>query len=391
MQKIYRILRDNKETGPLTLEELVAMSLKPFDLIWVDGRSAGWRYPSEVEALKPYLGINENIENPQPSVSARLIHPASNEVRPEVIHEEIPLNQNMEEAEVLTSENIEKKAAEIYRRVQAYSEMNNREKEGTQTKYAKSLEDLKQEYADWLHTKKQKKKFSFTKKGLVFVGSLGCLIAAWFIFAGNKKTNGESEITEPNRYISNAVYLKDQQAATAELKDNSIRPQQKTSSGSIVRSGNKEQSVDQFIDSIERILDKQNLIVSGTRHKKHSKNINNIKADVGSAEEAPKLMVEKPDSKEVPLSELINMNAHYMYDTHQHLFGLEVTIQNKSRQLLKKVTVDVFYYKKGERLFDKETLYFNNIQPGNSFTLSTAGNKKAVSARFQLGQIIGEN
>ena len=80
-----------------------------------------------------------------------------------------------------------------------------------------------------------------------------------------------------------------------------------------------------------------------------------------------------------------------MYDVNQQLFGLEVTIQNKSMQLLKKVTVDVFYYKKGDKLFDKETLYFNNIQPGNSFTLSTQGNRKALAAKFQLGQVIGEN
>src|SRR5947209_3140572 len=65
MQKIYRILRDNKEKGPFTIEELVQFSLKPYDLIWVDGRSAGWRYPSEIEALKSYLPGQESAEKNQ--------------------------------------------------------------------------------------------------------------------------------------------------------------------------------------------------------------------------------------------------------------------------------------------------------------------------------------
>ena len=52
--KIYRLLRSNKESGPYSAEELVAMGLKPYDLLWADGRSAAWRYPSEIEALRAF-------------------------------------------------------------------------------------------------------------------------------------------------------------------------------------------------------------------------------------------------------------------------------------------------------------------------------------------------
>jgi hypothetical protein len=50
----YRLLRSNKESGPYALNDLVALGLKPYDLVWVDGRSAAWRYPSEVDELKEY-------------------------------------------------------------------------------------------------------------------------------------------------------------------------------------------------------------------------------------------------------------------------------------------------------------------------------------------------
>lgn len=53
--KVYRLLRNNQETGPFTAEELLQKGLKPYDLIWVDGKSAAWRYPSEVDVFKPYI------------------------------------------------------------------------------------------------------------------------------------------------------------------------------------------------------------------------------------------------------------------------------------------------------------------------------------------------
>lgn len=50
----YLLLRDNKETGPYTMDELVKLGLKAYDLVWIQGKSAAWRYPSEIAELKPY-------------------------------------------------------------------------------------------------------------------------------------------------------------------------------------------------------------------------------------------------------------------------------------------------------------------------------------------------
>jgi hypothetical protein len=59
--KPYRLLRNNKETGPYSAEELIAMGLKAYDLVWVDGKSAAWRYPCEIAALKPYAPEAEDM------------------------------------------------------------------------------------------------------------------------------------------------------------------------------------------------------------------------------------------------------------------------------------------------------------------------------------------
>jgi len=55
----YLLLRSNKQSGPYSLQQLVTLGLKPYDLVWLEGRSAAWRYPSEVEGLKPYAPATE--------------------------------------------------------------------------------------------------------------------------------------------------------------------------------------------------------------------------------------------------------------------------------------------------------------------------------------------
>ena len=55
--KVYRLLRNNKEEGPFTAEELIQKNLRPYDLIWVDGSSAAWRYPGEIPQFKQYVPL----------------------------------------------------------------------------------------------------------------------------------------------------------------------------------------------------------------------------------------------------------------------------------------------------------------------------------------------
>src|SRR5687767_928338 len=55
----YLLLRDNKQTGPYTAEELAAKGLKAYDLVWLEGKSAAWRYPSEIQELKPFAPVVE--------------------------------------------------------------------------------------------------------------------------------------------------------------------------------------------------------------------------------------------------------------------------------------------------------------------------------------------
>lgn len=74
----YLLLRDNKESGPYSFDDLKAKGLKAYDLVWVDGRSAAWRYPCEIEELRPFSPVVE--EQPfdrfykKPSTQSNPVH-----------------------------------------------------------------------------------------------------------------------------------------------------------------------------------------------------------------------------------------------------------------------------------------------------------------------------
>lgn len=81
MAQLYRLLRNNKESGPYPIEELISMRLKAYDLVWVEGKSASWRYPCEINELKSYAPVATE------DLYQQYFHPAGNKaqmVNPEI-------------------------------------------------------------------------------------------------------------------------------------------------------------------------------------------------------------------------------------------------------------------------------------------------------------------
>ncbi|HYH14221.1 MAG TPA: hypothetical protein VD794_03315, partial [Flavisolibacter sp.] len=183
---MYRILRNNKEQGPYSLDELVQLSLRPYDLVWIEGKSACWRYPSEIEDLKSYVNGAPPATAPLQSLSLPVV--------PKIITPEMPVANTGTEQEgpELTAEMLEQKANAIYQRIQAYNAKCEQDAKDVQTKYARSLEDLKQDYADWLHGKKHKKReLNASNKGWVAFGAVSAAFII-FVIAGKDK-----EVTWP--------------------------------------------------------------------------------------------------------------------------------------------------------------------------------------------------
>lgn len=72
MEKVYLLLRNNEQTGPYTIEEMLQQQLLPTDLIWIEGKSATWSYPSEIDwsrTLAPVKPIKPSAPCTEPTRS----------------------------------------------------------------------------------------------------------------------------------------------------------------------------------------------------------------------------------------------------------------------------------------------------------------------------------
>jgi len=59
--KKYLLLRDNRQSGPHSIEQLGSIGLLPMDLIWMENESTSWNYPEEIEELK-HLILHDNAQ-----------------------------------------------------------------------------------------------------------------------------------------------------------------------------------------------------------------------------------------------------------------------------------------------------------------------------------------
>jgi hypothetical protein len=58
--KKYLLLRDNRQSGPHTIQQMGSFGLHPLDLIWIENESTSWKYPEEVEELKDLVCHDAN-------------------------------------------------------------------------------------------------------------------------------------------------------------------------------------------------------------------------------------------------------------------------------------------------------------------------------------------
>ena len=53
--KKYLLLRNNRQSGPYTIEQVGSINLLPMDLIWIENESTVWKHPEEIKELKSHV------------------------------------------------------------------------------------------------------------------------------------------------------------------------------------------------------------------------------------------------------------------------------------------------------------------------------------------------
>lgn len=71
--KEYLLLRNNTELGHYSLEELRAMGLRAYDLVWVENKSCSWKYPSEINELAAFAPPVEMAPGSMNNLASRVV------------------------------------------------------------------------------------------------------------------------------------------------------------------------------------------------------------------------------------------------------------------------------------------------------------------------------
>lgn len=215
MQKVYLLLRSNKQTGPYSLEELLQLNLKPFDLVWVQGRSAAWQYPFEIPSLKPFVPETPQTNMPfQPIATSVMEEKPPREVTqvfkseslsqpPAAKKAEAPKRVFVSVPDTHISENRQRDYAEqspyapkppssggteekIKTDATSYSQSatsyhkEKPDEEKIHTNYSRSLNEVEEDYSTWTYQQKTKRKASVNPKDLVLAALILTVIGGGY-------------------------------------------------------------------------------------------------------------------------------------------------------------------------------------------------------------------
>ena len=387
----YILLRNNKETGPFSLEALQQMGLKSTDLIWVECQSMNWRHPNEITELKALLADDSN---PVPGNSKQQLPPDDSKMVEVTADTLIDKKLVFAELPTVTKPVNEKKKSFVQDSaltdIQKYGGIadfetpkNEIASSETHLKYSRPLDEIKEMYVKNLEQKMRSKKgisFQLLKKyrqPVIYVCLLltGAGVALFFRNTGNKNEivlpqtiqqsipspSSEPIQDEPTEVAAILPIKTEEQQLTPDDAQLSVASE-KTKESSIKKNTPKQQGDNlppkQSIDRYE----KSNLPIT-----------ENTRA--------------KPVTAENISSKLTIHANDYVVGSFGGIRNLEVTLQNNSSYLLDKVTVTVDYLNPEGIIIKTENIYFQSVHAGEKVTVPVKKSKRGVNIGYKITKI----
>ncbi len=425
----YRLLRSNREIGPYSLEEIISLGLKPYDLIWVDGKSAAWRYPSEIAELKPYAPIVEEqpydrfFKRPVPVQDENLFlrkKATSQQVETPVVEPEpvstkatekthspivvvMPKKDNtrvtvikpfiktdVQETDLrVEKESLEEKSDITPVKPLVATEETISEPVVMETKMERSLEEIKDMYLKTLIDRKEK--FNRRKRHLewgkyvaaaLFVGALGTLV---FLTLTNKPPEaGQLAVTSPSGSNEQDTDKKDQPGLLPAVSLQAENTQDQTTlleepavTNSVPDTKPKQSATKQSSPAEpagQPVLFQEPQVqtpVEGTREKQTRER----------KDGAPRSSEE--------LMRLVSVDANeYKRLSFGGIKDLQLTVSNKTSFVLDQVVVELNYLKPSELPLKTETITFRSVAPNGSMTIKIPDSNRGIKVSYKVKEVV---
>ena len=435
------MLRNNKQSGPFSLEQLVSFGLKPYDLVWVEGRSAAWRYPSEVDGLKAYAPVTEEQpydrfykkpeEKPQVTQVSKPAEPQPETYVPPVEEAYVPLVENktstttrkvfvampenhlakkqsqppvvkappivQEKPTVIEEKKVESKPVYNRHEIIPHQPVLLTKKEPMakenpipvkqeptlDEKYSESLDDIKRRYTETYLNRKKKSRWTSAHKSVlqVFGGAIFfCLLVvfAYKNFGGEDKPQSKTTMILPDKRAINT-------STTTPVTTTLIPP--------VIPETNKTANKKTQTRKEESTISTESIVNNPQIRKNEELPGENEMASVEKKAVLPKPTEEKPEETK-PKTRPININRLVSVEANnykQRAFGgvmnLELTVNNDSKFELDKVIVELEYLKPSEQPIKTETIVFSAVEANGSKTLKIPDYLRGVKVAYRVIEI----
>ena len=374
MKNSYILLRDKKESTALSIEELQEIGLKKTDLIWVECQSMDWRSPFEIAELKDLISAGnsedkknstgELISQKAPSRGDQLYKKTAVKTRTE--HFIKNLEKYGHPVRVILSGS-EKKEID-FRSDKNFSPL---EIEGRHlTNQGQNEQRSKSAFA--FQISKQVKKMALYT-GLVLTGALLMLL---IMNLKNKKSIvAQQTKAQPEKHAAVPPglpgFVNDTSAIAASPISEPVSLTEKN-------------SVREVKEHKKRVRDTNNILLiagatSANQDSSNNKNDKNVKPVADMTVKFPTI---------ADISSKIGLEANdYNVGALGGIRNLKMTLLNRSRYLLDKVTVELRYLNPDGKIIKTEKLYFQNVQPQDITSLQVDKSKRGVKVEYQVTNI----
>lgn len=349
--KRYSVLRNNQESGPFTLAQLKAVGITETDLVWIEGESTSWKYPTEIKEL-------------QTIVEAAPKHPSGTGQK---ISQTIKSNEGL----------------------QPFSQNNDIGYTRSHTKTVDAVDEYfssTKEDFNW-NPKKQRLNLSSITANLFGMGVLliGVMLCAFvvkklvdhFEFQPEVASAEAIEITSQNSLVSastnaakatNQSLLAPMTLGISAAKTDSTNTGTKKPDKPLVQEAGAGAAVEEPTEKIPAGAQQetQETASSSTSEEKAREEVKETKA-----EEAPK--------RTASLSITAN---DYKVGVFGGISNLELTVSNPSSVAVEKATVEVEFLKPNGSVIKSQTFSVENISAGGSKTLAVPSSSRGVKVRY---------
>lgn len=432
----YRLLRNNKESGPFSFDELVQMGLKPYDLIWVDGKSAGWRYPSEINELKPFAPVIEEqpfdrfykkpADQPKknPIISTPLnkeeskakprikITAVSNKIEPIHSNEkklvEEPVHDSPHWKEMYAHWENKKLQEETGPKPQQPNQPSVPLEEQVLQDVPDSMEPDPENIL--LANGPQDSKSKNNNALIFLLGLLIISLGTWVAYSWSKTASHNPEELKIETVENNSTPpLKPEVepiAAKANESKNLIEPEGLNKADEVVINTNNK------LPENNTVIPSENTAVAKpTKTKEAVKDAPEIKQPVATTTDKPvikqepaktgkevtKQLTEKPDNstilKEKKTSPKIvdYIKVSSTQPNEGSVAGIKYKIKNVSETPVDLIMLDLMYYDANGKFKKGETVYVRNVAPGQTVNLPAPENAEAAKIKYKISMISAES